>query len=466
MGKKRKAPAWFIITIVLVIALVVINVFIVWFISFYSIGNPKDINNDKIKTKYTYDRHTKTYQLSSLESSIETYEMKSYHNDGLHGKKAVTKIGNFALSHHKLKKFKISPTVKEIGESAFSNSTIETIEIPDSVTEIGKRAFLGSAIKEITIPQSITAIEESTFAYCTNLTSVTLPEGLESIGKEAFYSSNLESIVIPSTVRTLGECAFQRTAIQEITIPAGITNLPDSLFSQCEELTSVTLPAGIRTIGNWAFSGARKLASITLPDSLVMLGNYVFKDCLGLNNIVLPKNLTSFGTDVFNRQSLSKIYIAHTDYSDYEIPYENDVLHSEFEHLLWELMLDANFKLINMDDYMYICKLPENFILISDTPFVNGAQLNYYGLLMLPYIDEPVYFCFERVEKEYTFVSNGGNAIPPLITDIAWFERPVREGYTFLGWYDNPGLSGDPLPPICISKENMTLYAKWEINGD
>ena len=102
-------------------------------------------------------------------------------------------------------------------------------------------------------------IGEYAFAYCSGLTSLTLPVGITSIGYDAFaYCSGLTSL----------------------TLPAGITSIGDDTFYGCSGLTSLTLPAGITSIGEFAFSYCSGLTSIYVyAEKVPRIGRYAFEGC-------------------------------------------------------------------------------------------------------------------------------------------------------------------------------------------
>ena len=183
---------------------------------------------------------------------------------------SVTRIEKYAFSDcTNLTSINIPENVTNIGDGAFSGcSNLTSIEIPESVTNIGDGAFSGcifdsvkcnivgegytlvNGILNITTMHTSTSgdpawsnvaelvlavnfdnagsfdtIGTSAFAYCTNLTSINIPEGVISIGEYAFSDcKNLESINIPEGVTSIGEFAF-----------FGCSGLTDVYYSGTEE---------------------------------------------------------------------------------------------------------------------------------------------------------------------------------------------------------------------------------------
>ena len=85
-----------------------------------------------------------------------------------------------------------------------------------------------------------TSTGDHAFAYCSSLTSVTLPEGLTSIGDNAFYCSSLKSITLPEGLTSIGNWAFKESTLESITLPEGLTSIGDWAFQKCSALTTVT----------------------------------------------------------------------------------------------------------------------------------------------------------------------------------------------------------------------------------
>ena len=230
--------------------------------------------------------------------------------------------------------------VTEIGSYAFENcSGLTSITIPDSVTSIGNGAFSGcTGLTSITIPDSVTTIGDDAFRGCTGLTSITIPDSVTSIGDYAFEGcTSLTSITIPDSVTSIGDCAFsdckklQNIYITDIaawcnisgliflmsygssnrnlyinnelatsvTIPNGVTAIPDYAFDRCSGLTSVTIGDSVTTIGGYAFSDCDSLTSVTIGDSVTTIGYMAFYNCTSLTSVTIGNSVTSIGDWAF-----------------------------------------------------------------------------------------------------------------------------------------------------------------------
>lgn len=152
-----------------------------------------------------------------------------------------------------------------------------------NITSIGERAFW--------------SIKENS-----SLTSVTIPEGVISIGGNAFGNCTaLTSITIPNSIKQIGVDVFESTPWYA-NLPDGIVYIGKILYSykgEMPENTSIVVKDGIEIINPSAFAECSNLIAITLPNSVTSIGNYAFYYCYSLDEIKIPKNVTNIGTGAF-----------------------------------------------------------------------------------------------------------------------------------------------------------------------
>ena len=207
--------------------------------------------------------------------------------------------------------YKGSP-VTGIKDRAFKGCDITSITIPNSVASIGDEAFYGcSNLTSITIPDSVTSIGDAAFSGCSSLKSITIIDGVTSIGSSAFKGcSNLTSITIPDGVTSIGDETFYGcSSLISITIPDSVTSIGVRAFRGCN-ITSITIPDSVTSIGYEAFYGCSSLTSITIPDSVTKIYSFVFNNCSSLTRVIIPDSITSIGDDAFNNcSSLTSITI-------------------------------------------------------------------------------------------------------------------------------------------------------------
>lgn len=180
-------------------------------------------------------------------------------------------------------------TITAIGNSAFKSDTALT-KIPDlsQVTSIGDRAFYGcSALKTVDL-HSVTTMEYGAFQGCDalsgeidlsnleeipghafcydpNITSVITCPTLRSIGDWAFIWADISTISLPETLNSIGTYAFYKASLSgTVALPDSLTQLGASAFSGCEEVNAIQIGSGLKDIPANAFAGCTNLKTITV----------------------------------------------------------------------------------------------------------------------------------------------------------------------------------------------------------
>lgn len=155
--------------------------------------------------------------------------------------------------------------------------------------------FIDGTITEITAEDfaGITSIGEYGLAYRINLTSVTIPNNIMSIGKNAFEGcKKLKSVTIPDSITTLGESMFYLCyGLVNITIPNSVKYLGTNVFYYCKGLKNIILPDSIVAIPNNAFRYCESLTSVTIGSGVKNIGIGSFAACDNLTSIVIPNNV-------------------------------------------------------------------------------------------------------------------------------------------------------------------------------
>lgn len=216
----------------------------------------------------------------------------------------ILKIGNTAFKGTKLSVTNINALIKnvtEISEYAYqeTTSTVDedgTLVIPEGITTIGREAFRkANGIKKIQFPSSLVSIESYAFSECSNLTEVVIPDGVISIGDSAFRGcASLKKVVVPSSVVDLGNYAFISCfALEEADVACDIGY---RMFDGCDKLKNLTLGNTVTAIGDYAFNGCDSLERVVLPSSLTnvgevpAIGREAFRDCKKLESVAFAEN--------------------------------------------------------------------------------------------------------------------------------------------------------------------------------
>ena len=138
-----------------------------------------------------------------------------------------------------------------------------------------------SEITAVVVEEGVTTIGEDAFYWCENLTDLTLPSTLVSIGHGAFGYCSIAEVDLPEGLLTLA--GFNGNPITEVVIPDSVTTIDDNTFTECSELTSVILPSSLEYLGTRAFSSCINLSQIVMPQmpnfqSFGMMGS-IFSGC-------------------------------------------------------------------------------------------------------------------------------------------------------------------------------------------
>ncbi len=193
----------------------------------------------------------------------------------------VTSIGDYAFGER----------AWNWGEDEYPNLT--SVTIPNSVKTIGRNAFSGhTSITSINIPNSVVSIGGGAFSYCTKLKTVNMGNGVETIASSAFHNCpELTTLTIPASVTYIGQniCEYCGKVNYEVSpqnesysSQNGVLFNKDQteLISYAKDKiqSSYNIPYGVKYIDEDAFLGCEQLTNIAIPDSVISIGPYAFRD--------------------------------------------------------------------------------------------------------------------------------------------------------------------------------------------
>lgn len=211
----------------------------------------------------------------------------------------ITAISNYAFYEcTSLISYVIPNTVTYIGDYAFYGcSSLLSCSIPNAVTYIGISAFYGSNLSSITIPSGVISIGHSAFMECRNLHQIFF--NADSCISMGTANGNTVSPTYPSF--------YQDTSSISLIIGNNVKNIPEEAFSCCYGLSSVIIGDSVLRIGNNAFKFCHNIQSAVIPDATLTIGDYAFYGASGLNTLTIGSSVTSIGNYAFGCQSLSSI---------------------------------------------------------------------------------------------------------------------------------------------------------------
>lgn len=129
------------------------------------------------------------------------------------------------------------------------------------------------------------------------------------------YEGNATNLVVPAkigkvTIKKIYEAAFSQNAtLKSIVLPNGLTEIGDSAFIECYELTTVKLPPSLKQIGGAVFMYDAKLKNIVLPEGLLTIGEFSFADCKSITTLAIPSTVTSLEMGAFQGTSITTLNI-------------------------------------------------------------------------------------------------------------------------------------------------------------
>ena len=189
--------------------------------------------------------------------------------------------------------------------TSFGNFKLEgelkKVVIKDGVTNVSDYAlFFLPAATQVTLPESVTRIGRYGIAMCSKLTGMSIPKGVAGIGDFGLAGNGLTAITLPDGLQSLGRGAFDSCAsLTNTTLPAAITAVPGKCFADCTKLLNVKYTGTVTAIGDLAFESCKALTAAPIPETVTELGASAFTGCTALTDVTLPAGVTAIPEDCF-----------------------------------------------------------------------------------------------------------------------------------------------------------------------
>jgi uncharacterized repeat protein (TIGR02543 family) len=386
---------------------------------------------------------------------------------------------------------------------------LTSISIPESVTNIGDYAFVGcSGLTGITIPHEVTNIGDSAFSGCSALTNINADANnptYKSMNGVLYNKAGTVLITWPG-------------GLNSVTIPQGVTSIGYWAFAGCAGLASIAIPPGVTSIGSWAFADCTNLTTINITENVTSIRNYVFSGCTGLTGIDIPESVTSIGGNAFD--GCTDLTNINVDTNNSTYTSVNGVLYNKAVTILLQcpkgltsISIPAGVTNIGYDAF-YSCSgltsvtIPSGVTNIGVNAFYgcsslasitfNSAATTIYDAYYTIPIQAKIVGYNPSTAKDYatkynrTFQSLGtattytvtyagnGSTSGTVPTDSGTYLQGVtvtvldntgtlaKTGYTFAGWNtmaDGSGTTYAAGATFAMEPTNVTLYANWIITS-
>lgn len=429
--------------------------------------------NDHVTVSLVKNSDNETYTLvvsgtGSMADYSKAADVPWYGDNGQLMKKVTKGIVESGITHLGARTFVLAENLTavelpegllSIGVSCFNQTGLKSIQFPSTLQKIDDNAFWrGQIAGDVHIPESVTAIGKNVFNKCP-ITSVNLPEGLQVLGGGAFSETKLpEMPEIPESITVLDSTFQGCTDIKEVTIPSQVTDISGAFagtgistvtvpyqvtnyyraFNGCKSLEKVviesqsdTIPSGGSAQG--VFQNCTNLKSVILPEWVTTIGNYAFSGCTSLKDTAFLKDVKSIGDFAFQNAGLSGNLVLNATSIGYK----------------------AFINCVNLGPnvcFANVATIGAN----GNTTVFNDCT----GLTGVKYIQQE-----QKTPNmstlQTTAILNGGTLTNDTVYPDGELATPVKEGYTFAGWYNNVDFTGEAVTTLETGK---TYYAKWTKN--
>lgn len=214
------------------------------------------------------------------------------------------------------------------------NTKINAIEIPDSVKTFGEYCFKGcTGLSSISLSSNVTSVGAGVFEGCTGISKVSFDvksnvdykadtSPLSTISSKngfslefgygssyvpayiAYENSSLTKVIFSNTTQKIGNNAFNGcTALNQISIPQGLTSIGSGAFSNCRGVQEITYNAkNLADFTSSPFSSAYNSSgstNVTIGTTVQRIPSYLFNGCDDYVFNIIPSSVTSIGDNAF-----------------------------------------------------------------------------------------------------------------------------------------------------------------------
>lgn len=392
--------------------------------------------------------------------------------------------------------YTVPSTVKVLMNNCLrANPLMTECVMPEGLETIGAQVFLGcSNMSKLTIPSTVTSIGNDAFLLLPKLTSFSIAEGNTSFRYDngmLLTADNSQLIycliaspdmVIPEGVTSIkAKCFQQKSALVNVTLPSTLRSIGDNSFVECRNLESVAFNATLQTIGNNAFANCKKLTTANIPGvmtigaqafaqcdmlsdvkfgpMLLSIGQLAFNNCWNIRSIELPGTIAMFGTGAFsNCQRMSSITLGQGLSEIPEGCFSTNLL-------LEEITIPSSVKKIGPDAFNYntslkTVNLNEGLQTIGDGAF---TSCDIRKIELPSTVTEIGELSFSNNVNMESFAAGSGLktiGTSSFINNVSMQVATLNEGLEAIG---SNAFSGTIIPGIVIPR-SVTAIGKYAFN--
>ena len=269
--------------------------------------------------------------------------------------------------------FTIPNTVNIIKEGAFGScGYLKSVAIPDSVTDIGRYAFAYCTdLSKISMSKNIKNIYSDSFEgteYYDNKSNWS--DGVLYIGN-CLIKADEESVsgkysIKAGTTVIVGSAFSCCRDITGISVPNSVTSIGMYAFNACSGLTDITLSNKISIIKSGTFCGCTSLTNITIPNSVTEIEDGAFQECVSLTSITIPSSVIKIGENTFPYGEELVFIVEEGSYAE-QYAYDN----------YYEYKYDINGETIQYPGYLdYVNTCEKLKDILPDSVSVNYNELD------------------------------------------------------------------------------------------
>ncbi len=413
---------------------------------------------------------------------------------------SVTHLGDYAFFDcDNISDLSLTFGVEYFGELAFGScDKITDGYIPSTVYTLNGNPYAGCpGVTSLRIDEDNTelTVDEHGSVYNTDKTvlhyySTSIPAGVaalpgtvETIAPGAFAGSQITGFTFLAKYGEIAPFTFYNCKnLATISIINGITTIGDYAFYGCEQLNNVTIPASATvtstvwsdktkgnvmptTIGNYAFANCSALSDVTFANStnIYVIGTHLFENCRAMTEVKLPANFSITDDDALASKLATKFYYVNPNngaVNRYE-PMKHIIPSYMFAGTgIVDAVIPANVYYLETEGVFMNCKALETvtFEAPAADPSKNATVNANAGNLSYAYIGN---YMFYNCDSLVTIEIPNSNAANPLSNSIGYSFAECDNLETVILYY-KPANSATPTNEgmfmNCKKLKTLTLY--------